>query len=296
MTSAQWRRSPPSACIIMTHGNAEVHRVFSRLGAMLGMGSATVEIALPSAQVFRGSDIVGSVVLMGGRVSQRVRLVTADLYEYWIRGHGKNRRYYQRRHERLVLAEYLPVDPNFEQQFAFRFRVPDDARCTRRREGWEVRVEAHIPWSVDSRASAPIRVIPHAEILAVQRATRDWLKFQPLEWDGSGAEVYYNFRAPNEMREVLDGLALRISVTDDMVEVKAEFNKQERTMRERLGSLVGADRERVGITIPRAELLSKRGTPLPAGAYPHMAALLQRIGIVPPPPPVAVQSTGGSEG
>ena len=269
--------------------------MFSRLGAMLGMGSAAVEIALPTAQVFRGSDIVGSVLLSGGRVSQRVRTLTADLYEYWIRGHGKNRRYYQRRHERLVLGDYIPVDPGFEQAFPFRLHVPDDARCTRRREGWEVRVAAHIPWSVDSRASAPIRVIPHAEVLAVQRAARDWLKFQPIEWDGSRGEVYYNFRAPNEMRDVLDGMVLRMTVSDDAVEVNAEFNKQERTMKERIGSLVGKDRERLAIRIPRAELLSKRATPMPAGAYPHLAALLERLGIVPPPPPEALQRTGGTE-
>ncbi len=262
--------------------------VFSRLGAMLGMGSAVVDLEVPGNQVFRGAEIGGSVVLTGGRVPQKVRQLTADLYEYWITGHGKNRSYHQRRHERVVLGEFVPIEPEQVERYEFRLTIPDTARCTRRREGWEVRVEAHIPWSVDSRASAPIRVIPHAEVLSIQRAARDWLRLQPLEWDGSRPEVYYNFRAPNEMRHVLDGLSLRMTVTADAVEVIVDVNKQERSMRDRLNALVGGDHERTPLRIPRSELVSKRGTPKPAGAYPHLAAVLERIGLVPPAPPEGV--------
>jgi sporulation-control protein spo0M len=259
--------------------------VFSRLGAMLGMGSAHLELETPGVPVYRGSDVRGSVVLVGGRVSQRIRKVTADLYEYWITGHGKSRSYHQRCHGRVLLGEFIPLDPGQTERYEFVLKLPDDARCSRRREGWEVRAEAHIPWSVDSRASAPIRVVPHAEVLAVQRAARDWLKLQPLEWDGARAEVYYNFRAPNEMRHVLDGMALRIGVTDDVVEVIVDFNKQEHTMRDRLKALVGGDHERMALRIPRADLVSKRGTPRPAGAYAPLATILERLGLVAPPIP-----------
>ncbi len=268
--------------------------VFSRLGAMLGMGSAVVELEIPGVPVFRGSEIAGAVVLSGGRVPQKVRKVTVDLFEYWITGHGKNRSYHQRSHERLILGEFVRIEPGQTERYEFRLTLPDTARCSRRREGWEVRAEAHIPWSVDSRASAPIRAIPHAEVLAVQRAARDWLRLQPLEWDGSRPEVYYNFRAPNEMRHVLDGLSLRMSVTPDAVEVMVDLNKQERNMRERLTALLGADHERTPLRIPRAELVSRRGTPKPAGAYPYLGAVLERLGLVLPTPPEAVSANGGS--
>ena len=259
--------------------------VFSRLGAMLGMGAAVVELEIAEAQVFRGNDVSGAVVLAGGRVSQRVRKVTVELFEYWITGHGKNRSYHQRCHQRLVLGEFVPIDPNQSERYAFRLTVPDDARCTRRREGWEVRAEAHIPWSVDSRSSAPIRVMPHAEVLAVQRATRDLLRFQPLEWDGSRQEVYYNFRAPNEIRHAVDGLSLRMTVVDDAVDVIIDVNKQERNQRQHRSSLIGGGHERTPLRIPRSELITKRGTPRPAGAYPYVAAVLERLGVAVPPPP-----------
>jgi len=266
--------------------------VFSRLGAMLGMGAAQVELEMPASQVFRGAEVIGSVVLIGGRVSQRIRMVTADLYEYWITGHGKNRSYHQRCHQRAILGEFLPVDPGFTQHYAFRLKLPDGARCSRRREGWEVRAAAHVPWSVDSRASAPVRVVPHAEVLAIQRAARDWLKPQPLEWDGSRAEVMYNFGAPSEMRQVLDGLRLRMSVDEHIVHVEVDVNKQERSIKDRLGSLVGADHEKLMVTIPRGELVTKRGSPKPLGACPHLAAVFQQVGLVVPEFPEAPAGEG----
>jgi sporulation-control protein spo0M len=269
--------------------------VFSRLGAMLGMGAAQVELELPTAQYYRGSEVRGSVVLLGGRVPQRVRQLTVDLYEYWITGHGKNRQYHQRSHEHIVLGEYIPVEPGFQQQYAFRVRLPDTARCSRRREGWEVRASGHIPWSVDTRASAPLRVTPHPEVLAVQRAARDWLKLQPLEWDGSRPEVMYNFAAPPQMRHALDGIRLRMTLDEVSVHVELDANKQERSLKDRLGALVGADHEEIPLAIARSELITKRGSPRPAGACPHLAAAIGRLGLVAPPLPDATGVEGGAE-
>lgn len=260
--------------------------VFARLGAVLGSGAAHVELAMASPQVFRGSIVRGEVVLEGGRVPQRVRMVSVDLYEYWISGHGKNRRYNQRREERVVLGEYIPVEPGFRRAYEYVLHLPDDARCTRRREGWEVRCEAHIPWSVDPRSSTPLRVLPHAEVLAVQRAARDLLGLHPLEWDGRGREVMYNFRAPAWLKDLLDGVRFHLWVDGDRLEGKLDLNKQERGVRGALGALVGADHENISIAIPRSELLTKRGSPNPAGAYEHLKVIFERLGAVAPPPPV----------
>jgi len=259
--------------------------VFARLAAMFGTGAATVELAVATPQVFRDGTVSGELILHGGRVSQKVRTLSVDLYEYWISGHGKNRTYNQRRHQRVTLAEYLTVDPNMERTFPFELQMPSDARCTRRREGWEVRAEAHIPWSVDARASMPLRVLPHPEVLAIQRCARDLIGLQPIEWDGRGPVVMYNFRAPNSLRGLLDGVRFQHQVAGDAVECHLDLNKQEHGISGALGSLIGADHDEVVVTIPRTELVTKRGTPNPAGAYDHLKVIFERLGAVVPPMP-----------
>ncbi len=260
--------------------------LFARLGAMLGVGSAGLELAVANPQVFRDGTVTGELIVHGGRVRQKVRLLSVDLYEYWITGHGKNRTYHQRRHERLTLAEYLIIEPRSERSHHFELRIPSDARCTRRREGWEVRAEAHVPWSVDPRASTPLRVLPHPEVLAIQRCARDFMGLQPLEWDGRAAEVMYNFRSPSWLRELLDGVRFRLWVSGDTLEARIDLNKQERGLRGVLGSLVGADHEELVLSVPRSALVTKRGTPNPAGAYEYLKVIFERLGAVVPPMPV----------
>lgn len=259
--------------------------LFSRLGAILGFGSASVELAIASPNVCREGVVSGELHLIGGRVRQKVRAVTVDLYEFWVRGHGKNRTYYQRRHERLVLAEYVAVDRGSRRSYPFELRIPPNARCTRRREGWEVRAEAHIPWSVDPRASSPLRVVPHREVLAVQRCVRDLLGFQQVEWRGETDEVMYDFRAPQYVRHLLDGMRLFLQVVGDSVQCHVELNKQERGAADLLKAMVGADREKLVLYIPRSELLTHRGSPNPAGAYEHVKVLFEKLGAVVPPLP-----------
>lgn len=259
--------------------------LWGRLGALLGVGASHVELAISSSQAYRESEVTGQLILHGGRVPQKVRSVTVDLYEYWFTGHGRNRQYHQRRHQREVLAEFVPVDPGMERAYPFQLRIPFDARCTRRREGWEIRAEAHIPWSVDPRASAPLQVLPHPEVLAVQRCARDSLRLVPVEWDGRSAQVIYNFRAPQWLHHLLDGVRFLLRVEGDMLVATLDLNRQERDARDVLKSLIGADHEKLDIRIPRRDLVTRHGTPNPAGAYEHLKVLFERLGAVVPPGP-----------
>lgn len=257
--------------------------LFSRIGAVLGVGAAHVEIVLPTPRAFRDSEVSGQIVLHGGRVPQKVRRLTVDLYEYWVTGHGKHRQYHQCRHQREVLAEYLMASPGMQRTYEFRLQIPADARCTRRREGWEARAEAHIPWSVDPRASAPLQVLPHAEVLAVQRCARDMIGLVPVDWDGRRREVFYNFRAPHWLQHLLDGVGFRLWVEGDYLEGRIDLNKQEHGLKDMLGALVGADHEELTLHIPRSELVTRRGTPRPEGAYRHLKGIFERMGAVVPP-------------
>jgi sporulation-control protein spo0M len=254
----------------------------SKIAASVGMGSCHIAVAAMEPQQLRGSISNGTLLLQGGDAEQDVKMVTVDLTEFWVTGSGKNRTHHQRVHQRVTVAENVKVGPGFHQEYAFQFALPSDARCTRRREGWTLNAEAHIPWAVDARAHAVLKVLPHAEILALQRAAKGALGLVPIDWDGSREQVYYNFGAPPELQHQLDGVAFRVQVVGDTVTGEMILNKQEQGVGGFLQAMVGGDKETLPLSIPRSVLLTKRGGPNPAGALPYLSELFRQIGIVPP--------------
>lgn len=254
----------------------------ARLAASVGIGSAKVGVAAREPQQFRGSVAHGVVLLEGGETEQTVRMLTVDMTEFWVTGSGKNRTHHRRSRDRVTVAENLTVAPGFRQEFPFEIGIPSDARCSRRREGWTLDAEAHIPWAVDARAQAVLKVLPHPEVLAVQRAARDSLGLTPLSWDGSRPEIYYNFGAPDWLQDRLDGVAFRLQIVGDALIGEMILNRQEQGVGDFLKAMVGADRESVSFQIPRHDLLTKRGSPNPAGASPYLQTLLDKLDIVPP--------------
>ncbi|HSV72718.1 MAG TPA: sporulation protein [Chthonomonadales bacterium] len=257
--------------------------VFSRLGAKLGIGSVSVSVATTAAQYHRGSAVPATVRIEGGAIEQDVQMLTVDLVEHWITGSGRNRTHHRHVRERAVAAQALHVGPAFVQDCAAVVHLPDDARCTRRREGWTLCAEAHIRWAVDARAEVPLNVLPHPEVLAVQRATKGLMGFVPVSWEGSAEAVVYDFAAPEGLRYVLDGVAMRLRVVGDMVDGEVVLNRQEHGAGDILRAMVGGDREVVGVAIPRSALLTKRGSPNPAGALPYLRCIYERVGVAPPP-------------
>lgn len=257
---------------------------FERIAAAVGIGRATLHVGILEPQQFRGSIGHGVLLLEGGEVEQEITKLTADLVEFWITGSGKNRTRHQRTHEQVTVAEDLQVTPGYRQEFPFQFTIPSDARCSHMREGWTLNAEAHIPWAVDARAQILLKVLPHPEVLAVQRAAKGALGLIPLSWDGSRAQVYYNFGAPEWLQPHLDGVAFRLEVVGDTLAGEMILNRQEQGLGDALRAMVGGDRESIAFQIPRPELVTKRGNPNPAGAYPHLQELFERAGVALPSP------------
>ena len=256
--------------------------MLARLGATFGVGSVRVGITAAEPQSHRGSAVAAAVRIEGGTVTQDVQMLTVDLVEYWVTGSGKNRTHHRHVRERVVAAEALTVEPHFAQEFPVILHLPADARCTRRREGWCLSAEAHIRWAVDARAEVPLNVLPHREVLAIQRAVKGPMGFRPCAWDGAHDVIAYDFAAPDDLRHVLDGITLRLRVLGDALEGEVVLNRQEHGVGGVLRAMVGGDRERIGLAIPRSALLTKRGSPNPAGALPYLRMIYDRLGVEPP--------------
>lgn len=253
-----------------------------RIGAAFGMGATRVEIHANEAVNWRGSTVTGAAVIRGGVVGQVLMKVTLDLTEFWTEGGGAHRTTEQRRAERVTLSGPLQVEPGSERTLPFEVGVPSRARCTRRREGWRLDVEAHIALAVDARASLLLNVLPHREVLALQRATRDTLGFSPVRWRGELAEVQYEFAPPPALLGHIKGLTLCASVEGADVVGRLVLHREEHGVGGIFRSLVGADRHEVPFRIARATLLTKRGAPNPAGAAPVLRAALAGAGLQAP--------------
>ena len=251
----------------------------SRLAASIGVGRCRVSVAAADPQQFRGGPVRGIVLLEADAAEQDVRMLTVDLTEFWVTGTGKNRSHHQRNHGRVTAAENVKVAPGFRQEYPFEMWLPADARCTRRREGWTLNAEAHILMAVDARAYTVLKVLPHPEILAVQRCARDAFGLIPSSWDGSRPAVLYDFAAPPWLQIRLDGVAFRLEVVGDLVTGEMILNKQEHGVGGVLRAMVGGDRESIPISVPRSDLRTRRGSPNPAGARSHIRALFERAGI-----------------
>jgi len=254
----------------------------SRIGAAFGMGATRVEVHINEAANWRGSTITGAVVVRGGAVEQTLMKVTLDLMEFWSEGGGAHRTTEQRRAERITLCETMQAGPGSQQALPFEIGVPSCARCTRRREGWRLDAEAHIALAVDARASLALNVLPHPEVLALQRAMRDGLGFGPVRWRGELAEIQYDFTPPPALLDQIEGLTLCALVEGIDVVGRLAVNREEHGVADVLRSMVGADRQSVPFRIPRSALLTKRGTPNPAGAAPPLRAALAGAGLRPP--------------
>ncbi len=253
--------------------------LLTQLGATLGICGARVRIDVASPSQYRGGEVTGTVTLAGGAEPQTVEKLTVDLCEYWVTGSGKNRTHHERTIERSVAAEGITTTPEQESVHAFTVRLPQAARCSRRREGWVLRAEAHIAMAVDARGAAELKVLPQPEILALQRAMRDVLGFTPTDWRGDEPVVRYTFAAPEWARGQIDGVTLALFADGSTVTGELELNMQEHGVGDMFRAMVAMDRKSEPLAIPREQLLTKRGSPDPQAAAGHLYRALAAAGI-----------------
>ena len=253
--------------------------LLTRLGATLGICGARVRIDVAGPSQYRGGEVAGTVTLAGGAEAQAVEKLTVDLCEYWVTGSGKNRTHHERVIERCVAAELVTATPGQEGAHDFTVRLPQSARCSRRREGWILRAEAHIAMAVDARGAAELKVLPQPEILALQRALRDVLGFTPLSWQGDEPVVRYTFAAPEWAGGQIDGVVLAVFADGSTVTGNLELNMQEHGVGDLFRAMVAMDRRSEPLAIPRELLLTKRGSPDPQAAAGHLYRALAAAGI-----------------
>lgn len=257
---------------------------FEEVLAQVGIGNADLTLHLPSGLWPRGGEVPGKLSLHGGTVPQQIESLVVRLDELVTQGKSSE---WKPRDERFVTTQFLTV-PYGKAEWEFLLRVPDDARLSTGPSAmlWRVSVEADILWAVNPRAQAAIEVVPHYEVIAVQRAletagftkTNMYLDFAIRE---SPDTVVTYYKAPLSLREQVDGAALHLRVFGAFVHGRLILNRHQHSVGEHLLALVGADREEHPLQIRRDALLNDRGGPNTDGATPALQALLSHALILP---------------
>jgi hypothetical protein len=244
----------------------------------VGVGNADVAMSVSMGPCPRGAEVPFSVELKGGVGTQKVDCLTAKLIEFWVTGTGKNRSHHRRTVAAAVLAKEIVVGEGDLHTFEGALLIPDTVRCSRRREGCLIHVEADIPLAVNPRVEGVLKVVPQAEILAVQRAARDQFGLRQQMWDGANPEVYYRFEFNSGRVGDYDGVALKIAVQGATLEGAVHFIRRPTGITALFTSLTGGNIVSVPVSIPRSELRTKRGSPNPAGAVPWLQAAWDAAG------------------
>jgi len=254
-----------------------------RLLAACGFGAARMTLALEEAEHPRGSNIHGRVTLTGGAVPQRVERLTIALLEY--SQSGKSNALAQQ-----TLPAPLTIEPRRLQAYAFSIEVPDAARLSLKTsfgtKETKILVTAAIPWAVNRRASVPVNIVPHREIVAVRQAM---LALGFREQSGPGlkavadayAEGYWDavihrYDPPDSLSARLDNVKLLLDVERGVLTANVSVHHRARGLKETLGSLTGSTVDTSIIEIPCRELRDIEGRPRPDGATGRLAELLNK--------------------
>ncbi len=258
--------------------------LIEQLLASVGVGAATLTLQVDSAVCPRGGEIEGRLALEGGDVEQRIESLTVRLIERYSQGKGTAEKV---RDQQIVSKRFL-YDPCVKTTVSFRFRLPDDARLTRKTsaDGWRVAAEADILWAINPRANVDLEVVPHHEVTAVQLAlerlgfarTSVYLEFALPE---SPDTIVRYYKAPPHLREQIDGASLHLRVLEDYVHGRLILNRRQHSVGERLLAMVGADREEHELMIVRQDLLNAEGGPRYEGATKPIEDVLNRSLILP---------------
>lgn len=245
-----------------------------QLLAAVGIGMAEIKVSLDQTVHPRGSEITGSVELVGGIASQRIERIVLELAGFEA----------SRRNATLapglVLAANVITQPHVPLTFPFTLPIPDDADLSTemslmgqtRRSGCLVSARAYIPHALDPRANTSLNVTIHREIKAARAAIQylGFTQYTPslsLLWNKPQNPnlIVTHFRPPEPLRDQLEEATLSLNVTDGHVTGDLGLKPHETDLAERLKSLLTPKVLVFPLEFESADLLTTDGNPYPHG-------------------------------
>ncbi len=266
--------------------------VLKNLGASVGVGAATVAVALemqPQA-VGRGGfsygpysygvgeSVAGRIMVTGGVVAQQISEVEVRATEHWTTTDGKGvTSHHYNHHNASEIARGVTLAPDQVFESEFLISLPLSGNLT---HDWAITVGLGIAHAADASGSAPLELLPpvyaqglDACLLAAVPFTQNGISYSS---DG-GLELDY--APPAHLERELDGVKLLVeppAANADAVTATLEINPQEKSFADRIKALTRADLVRHPLTFTRTLLES--ASPLQtAEPSPEVVAYLRAL-------------------
>lgn len=256
---------------------------WENLGAAVGIGACRLTVTLDAEAAGWNETLSGRVQLEGGKVSQQLNTLDAELVEHWttttMAGKVPITNHHYRVHDTVRLAAGLTVPAGNEPQtFSFTLTAPWGGPLAHH---WLVRVLAGIPGAVDQCAVKDFKLLPARVFRDTAGILSELSRLSVRKWHNHETGVRADLPAEGEANAVLDGIRLDIALDGPVLRGRVEVNPQEHSLGDVMRSLIGADWVRTPFEIPaedpnaarrlfeevlRPHLDALRHLPLPATA------------------------------
>jgi len=235
----------------------------------MGIGGTKVTLSVSPQQVPQGGQITGSVLLVGGKVEQKITAVKVQLVKAWyeeevVELHDDSGADHETRqvtkHEVVqesVVSQAFTIKPEEQKQFPVELTVPLYADLNRDDLWWEVVGVAEIGGGADSREPMKIAVTPSAMMAQFQTIVT-----QQLQWGlkeivpdmSPGGVVQMKFSPPAELQQQLDEIRCIMRNNTGQLQITLQLDFQEKKFGDYFKAMVGKDAKAANLNVPEADL------------------------------------------
>jgi hypothetical protein len=217
---------------------------WQNLGAAVGIGAATVVVASRTPVVGWGEEATGTVLLTGGEVAQRVKLLSASLMEHWTTttmvGKTVVTVHHYQAHDTMILASEIEISRGATLNFEYSLTAPWYQEFDHQ---WFIGAKAEIPAAVDRGGQANFVLTAPPDLRNLAAVLTEVSRIQVRSWHlCAGGVARAELIARDQARTELDGVRVEVKLVEGRLVGQVVVNPQEKNAMDVLKSLVQADR------------------------------------------------------
>ena len=242
---------------------------WEKMLASVGVGAAKMTVHLEEATQPRGSELRGTVELLGGNVPQHVEGIVISVGYTTVIVAGKAVVPIYHEVAKTVISKSFDIAPNQTESIPFALAVPETAP-----NGLTLSAQADVPGAVDPRAVIQLELSASLEMLAVHDAllhlgfeAKSELRPHRLY----AGRFTANYAAPAELRAAVENGSIWLKREDVNIVGALEINHEERSFADAVKSLARQDRTQSPLSFAWDEIYEADAQP----RREHLASLLK---------------------
>lgn len=183
--------------------------MFQKILASIGIGSAKVNLELPSSQAELGGTLEGMVKIEGGSVEQQVDKIYINMVLTSKYGTGDETKHIHKVVAEAQVAGNMTIKPGQKEEIPVSFRIPIDCPISKGRTKYYLQTGLDIAQAIDPKDHDEIVVVPNLYLKMVFDSLRN-LGFQekPRSGDYNGRYQEFEYRPTTFMARELEEIEI----------------------------------------------------------------------------------------